>query len=193
MTVVNCAGCMAPFEMSVMQCAASAEMLDKCSLHAVCLKVYCPTCWEADDEVAGAGIMRIIRLHDEAKMPTYATPGSVGLDLYVVEAIFIEADETQKLLCGIGIELPDGCEGQIRPRSSMSAMGLDIAIGTIDNDYRGEISVVAHNRNDGPLTFDAGHRIAQLVVSPIIRVVPRWAPSLSETERGAGGLGSTGR
>ena len=137
--------------------------------------------------------MRIIKFHDSAKMPTYATPGSVGLDLYIVEPIYLAADETQKLKCGIGIELPEGCEGQIRPRSSMSEMGLEVALGTIDNDYRGEICVVAHNRNDHPMAFGAGERIAQLVVAPIIRVVPRWASSLTKTKRGAGGFGSTGR
>lgn len=137
--------------------------------------------------------MKIERHNPHARLPTYSTPGSVGMDLYVCKQVIIAAGATLKIPMGIGIELPLHCEGQIRPRSSLSAKGLDVTIGTIDNDYRGELNVVVHNRNIYPFIVSAGDRIAQLVVSPVEIVSPQWADSLSKTERGADGFGSTGR
>ncbi len=136
--------------------------------------------------------MKIKRIHSEVKLPSYATAGSVGLDLYMPIKCIMPAGVRARLGCGIAIELPVGCEGQIRPRSSLSAAGLDIFLGTIDNDYRGELLVVVHNRNTYPYIIEKGECIAQLVVSPIVQVVPVEVSFLSETERGAGGFGSTG-
>jgi dUTP pyrophosphatase len=97
---------------------------------------------------------------------------------------------------GIRLEIPEGCEAQVRPRSGLAvSRGVTVlnSPGTIDSDYRGEIKVVLINLGAESFTVKHGDRIAQLVFSPVIRVALEPAPGLSETSRGSGGFGSTGR
>lgn len=151
------------------------------------------------------------KLHEQAIIPQYQTPGSAGLDLHwdgrigdplqvctddeIHDRLWI--DQIGYLLgTGLAVEIPEGYEGQIRPRSSLGKNSLHVFFGTIDQDYRGELKVRMQLLRDGdnpPFMIAKGDRIAQLVIAPVARCVIQVAEGLSATERGAGGFGSTGR
>jgi dUTP pyrophosphatase len=131
-------------------------------------------------------------------LPEYATPLSAGLDLRanLEEAIVLEPQAKALIPTGLFIELPDGYEAQIRPRSGLAFKhGITVlnSPGTVDADYRGEIKVLLINHGNEPFTIANGERIAQMVVAAYQQI--SWIPSevLSDTERGAGGYGSTGK
>jgi dUTP pyrophosphatase len=129
-------------------------------------------------------------------LPEYATEGAAGLDLMAAEAHGMLPGERRLVRTGFSIALPDGCEGQIRPRSGLAArLGLTVlnAPGTIDPDYRGEIKVLLVNLGSEPVDIEPGDRIAQLVVAPFGRVTAVEVETLPDTGRGVGGFGSTGR
>ncbi len=127
-------------------------------------------------------------------VPEYHSARASGLDLRSPVHVIIPAGHRWKCPTGWAVEIPDGYEGQIRPRSSMSDVGIITAIGTIDADYRGEMMVSLLNLNtEAPLRIDVGDRIAQLVIAPVARGVPYEVSKLSPTARGGGGFGSTGR
>ncbi len=132
-------------------------------------------------------------------LPRYETEGAAGLDLLAA----VPADAPVSLLpgaralipCGIVIALPLGHEAQVRPRSGLALKhGITVlnAPGTIDEDYRGEVAVLLVNLGERLFEVTRGMRIAQLVVAPVTRVLPREAERLSATARGTGGYGSTG-
>lgn len=128
-----------------------------------------------------------------AREPEYKTPEAAGADLYLPETIQIQAREVRLFPLGVAVQIPEGCEGQIRPRSGMALKKLISILGTIDSDYRGEIGVILWNASDHTQKVEAGTRIAQLVIAPVVRGVfigPMQA--LGTTARGAGGFGSTG-
>lgn len=131
-------------------------------------------------------------------LPSYATTLSAGLDLKAVldQAVTLAPLERKIIGTGLRIALPQGHEAQVRPRSGLAAKhGITVlnAPGTIDADYRGEIGVILVNLSNDPFTIEPGERIAQLVVAPYRQV--NWQPtdSLSSTDRGTGGFGSTGK
>ncbi|MGB0523057.1 MAG: dUTP diphosphatase [Flammeovirgaceae bacterium] len=131
-------------------------------------------------------------------LPAYETAQSAGMDLRAVleEEVVLESLERKLIPTGLFIELPVGYEAQIRPRSGLAYKhGLSIvnSPGTIDADYRGEIKVLLVNLSKDPFTVKNGERIAQLVVSKHERVAWVESVALSDTERGAGGYGSTGK
>lgn len=141
--------------------------------------------------------LRIQRLRSSATLPVRATGGAAGLDLCAdLDAELVLAPGGRALVpTGLAIALPEGHEGQVRPRSGLAAkFGVTVlnAPGTIDEDYRGEVKVILVNHGDAPFTIRHGERIAQLVVAPVTRVVLDEVTSLDATERGAGGFGSTG-
>ena len=143
-------------------------------------------------------IMRLPHGQD-LPLPRYETEGAAGLDLLAAvpeDAPLSLAPGARALVpCGIVIALPEGHEGQVRPRSGLALKhGISVlnAPGTIDCDYRGEVSVLLINHGERAFEVRRGLRIAQLVVAPVCRVAPLEAPSLSSTARGAGGYGSTG-
>ena len=143
-------------------------------------------------------IMRLPHGQD-LPLPRYETEGAAGLDLLAAvpeDAPLSLAPGARALVpCGIVIALPEGHEGQVRPRSGLALKhGISVlnAPGTIDCDYRGEVSVLLVNHGERAFEVRRGLRIAQLVVAPVCRVAPLEAPSLSSTARGAGGYGSTG-
>ena len=145
-------------------------------------------------EVA-VGIQRLDG-NDDLPLPAYATAQSAGMDLAAaVTADVILAPGSRALIpTGLAIALPDGYEAQVRPRSGLAAKnGVTVlnSPGTIDADYRGEVKIILANLGSEPLVVQRGMRIAQLVVTPVTRVVWQEARSLSETARGAGGFGST--
>ena len=135
------------------------------------------------------------KLNDKAVIPKYATPGSAGMDLVSVVEKKIWTDDYSVIDTGLSIEIPEGYEAQVRSRSGLAVkFGLAVlnSPGTIDSDYRGEIKVILYNH--GPHTYEvkAGERIAQLVIAPVIQPEIEVTEDLSDTERGAGGFGSTG-
>ena len=136
--------------------------------------------------------LKIQRLDKGLPLPEYKTAGAVGLDLYSAETKIIGKFVTVKVRTGIAIELPPGYEAQIRPRSSTSANGVIVHLGTIDSDYRGELLVIVSNHYSGLLRIERGDRLAQLVIAPIARAVLVEVEELAETGRGDGGFGSTG-
>jgi len=130
-------------------------------------------------------------------LPSYATEGASGLDIraYIQENITLLPLQRMLVNTGLYVALPDGLEAQIRPRSGLALkQGITVlnTPGTIDSDYRGEIKVLLINLSDQPFTIQDGERIAQLVISPYIKISWSPVPSLSITDRGAGGYGSTG-
>ena len=141
-------------------------------------------------------IIRIKKLNENATVPTYGTEYSAGADLYNLnETVTIRAHETVLIHTGICAEIPEGYAGLIYARSGLaSKRGLAPAnkVGVVDADYRGEIVVALHNHSDIDATVDAGERVAQLVVTPFLKVEYQLADELSDTVRGAGGFGSTG-
>ena len=140
--------------------------------------------------------LKVKRLHPGAHLPQRATPGAAGLDLFAclqgIDAIDVGRDPLL-IPTGIAIGLPPGYEAQIRPRSGLSARGVAVTFGTIDNDYRGEIIVTMYvfgSRSSH--TIRHGDRIAQLIISRVEDPPIREVSTLSPTERGTGGHGSTG-
>lgn len=130
-------------------------------------------------------------------LPSYQTEGSAGLDLRanIIEPVVLAPLQRVIISTGLIIELPQGYEGQIRPRSGIAfKKGISIpnAPGTIDSDYRGEIGILVVNLSNEPATIEPGERIAQLVIAKYERVALQAVDSLTSTERGDGGFGSTG-
>ena len=141
--------------------------------------------------------VRIKKLLPVAKMPTYASPGAAGADLYVLSdhAIRIGPRETAIVHTGLAAEIPAGYVGLICARSGLaSKKGLAPAnkVGVIDSDYRGELRVALHNHSKYECSIEPGERVAQLVILPYAAAQFEEAESLSGTDRGAGGFGSTG-
>ena len=138
------------------------------------------------------------KLRSGACLPTYGTPESAGADLYAcLEApVVIHPGKTAFIPTGLSMELPKGYVGLIYARSGL-ACKRDLApankVGVIDSDYRGEFMVALHNHGSEDQTVDNGERIAQLVVTPVLTPSFTEADSLSDSERGAGGFGSTGK
>ena len=130
-------------------------------------------------------------------LPHYATPDSAGVDLVaaVEDAVVLAPGERRLIPTGIAIALPPGTEAQVRPRSGLALRhGITLlnTPGTIDADYRGEIGVILINLGQEPFAIDRGMRIAQMVVAPVVQVAWDEVAELSESQRGAGGFGSTG-
>lgn len=142
-------------------------------------------------------IVRYKLLSLAAKAPAYMSAWAAGLDLYACgeRVVVLRAGDRVLVPCGVALEIPFGYEGQIRPRSSLAVKyGVTVANapGTIDSDYRGEISVCLANLGQQALPVYPGDRIAQLVIAPVERVQMERAEELGDTTRGTGGFGSTG-
>ena len=134
----------------------------------------------------------------EHPLPHYQTEHAAGMDLYAVtpEEVILEPLERALISTGIYLELLPGYEAQVRPRSGMAYKhGITVlnSPGTIDADYRGEVKVLLVNLSNKPYTIKHGDRIAQMVIAAHEQVVWQEVESLTETSRGAGGYGSTGK
>ncbi|MGE0788894.1 MAG: dUTP diphosphatase [Sandaracinaceae bacterium] len=144
--------------------------------------------------------VRFSRLRPDARPPRYASERAAGLDLCAALDAPITIPPMGRVAVGTGlaIELPDGTEGQVRPRSGLALRhGITVlnAPGTIDADYRGELRVLLVNLGDEPFTIQVGDRIAQLVIAEVARaemIEVEDVKDLSSTARGEGGFGSTG-
>ena len=142
--------------------------------------------------------IRVKKLHPNAKLPSYGSDEAAGADLYACleETVTIQPGEIFWVPTGIALEVPKGCAGLVYARSSMGAKrGLAPAnkVGVVDSDYRGEIRVVLLNHSKEPQILEPGERVAQFVITPVLQ--PRYiaVEELTDTSRGTGGFGSTGK
>ena len=141
--------------------------------------------------------LRVTRLKDNAVIPTRAHPGDAGLDLYSTEIAHLGPGERWSVGTGIALEIPEGHAGLVLPRSGLArehGIALVNAPGLIDAGYRGEVRVLLLNTDPAEtVRIEAGARIAQLVVTPVAIADPVEVAELSDSARGDGGFGSTGR
>ncbi len=142
-------------------------------------------------------VVRVKKLRESAKLPTYGSNEAAGADLYacIDKPVIIQPGETGWIPTGIALEVPRSCAGLIYARSSLGTKrGLAPAnkVGVVDSDYRGEINVVLYNHSNITQTIEPGERIAQFIITPVL--TPRYVQceELSATDRGTGGFGSTG-
>ena len=138
------------------------------------------------------------KLRKNAKLPTYGSEFAAGADLYACldEAVTIEPHETLLIPTGLAMEIPKGCAGLVYARSGLACKkGLAPAnkVGVIDSDYRGPVTVVLHNHGTQTQMIAHGERIAQMVITPVLTPAYEVADDLSDTGRGQGGFGSTGK
>jgi dUTP pyrophosphatase len=145
------------------------------------------------------GLTVRVKVSQGGALPEYGSPDAAGADLKAFlphEPITIPSGGGRALIpTGLVLEIPQGYEGQVRPRSGLAAkFGLTVlnSPGTIDSDYRGEVKVILINHGDSDFVIHHGDRIAQLVIAPVIRSMFIPTQFTSNTERGAGGFGSTG-
>lgn len=142
--------------------------------------------------------LKIRRLENNIQLPYYATEGAAGMDLTagISETMEFKPFERKLVPTGIIIELPQGYEAQVRPRSGLSikfGMTLVNCIGTIDEDYRGELCVPMINLSNETYVIQPGERIAQMIISPVQKAKIVEVDELTTTARASGGFGSTGR
>lgn len=140
--------------------------------------------------------MKIVN-HSDMPLPRYETAGSAGMDLlaHLNEPVTLKPLDRMLVPTGLFVEIPVGYEGQVRPRSGLAikhGITLINAVGTIDSDYRGELKVPLVNLGHEPFTLNRGDRIAQMVICKYERVELVEVVEISDTDRGAGGFGSTG-
>ncbi len=148
---------------------------------------------ETQEQVAEVVVETI--LGEGAQEPTYATPGSAGMDLRISEDVTIEPMQRVLAKTGLKMAIPQGFEGQVRPRSGLAikhGLALVNSPGTIDSDYRGEIGVIMINLGQETISLSKGDRVAQLVIVPVIQARVTIVNELTDTDRGDGGFGSTG-
>ena len=144
-------------------------------------------------------IVKVKKLDDRAILPTYGSAYAAGADLYALiegESLMVGAGETVLVRTGLSVEIPEGYVGLIYARTGLATKkGLAPAnkVGVIDSDYRGELCVLLRNFSNTPYTIENGERIAQLMITDCSQCAFTVVDELSETERGEGGFGSTGK
>ena len=139
--------------------------------------------------------IKVIKLDERAKLPTLGSASAAGADIYALEGFTVAPGETVLAKTGLAAEIPEGYVGLMCARSGIALKkGLAPAnkVGVVDSDYRGELMVAIHNHSNTEQTVEAGERMAQLVIVPYLRAEYELAESLSDTQRGTGGFGSTG-
>ena len=140
----------------------------------------------------------IKKLNPAVKLPEYKTSGASGMDLtaFIEKPISVKSKTSSLIPTGLSIAFQEKYEIQIRPRSGLAAKNNITVLntpGTIDSDYRGEIKIIIYNHGDDDFTINNGDRIAQMVLSPIIKMNLEEVKDLPKTIRGEGGFGSTGK
>ena len=141
----------------------------------------------------------VVKVINQSKhaLPTYETSASAGMDVRanIDEPVTLQPSARALIKTGLFLEIPAGFECQVRPRSGLALkQGLTVlnSPGTIDADYRGEVGVILINLSDKVITIEDGERIAQLVFAPVVQASWEQVDTLAESDRGAGGFGSTG-
>lgn len=138
--------------------------------------------------------LKIKKLHPNAKIPSYAHHGDAGFDLYVPEAITLEPGDRRTIPLGLAVEIPDGYVGLMFDKSSLShKQGLKTFGNVIDSGYRGEVHAGLINQSGQTQTLDAGQKIIQMLIIPVMTVDIVEADELSPSERGTGNFGSSGK
>jgi len=138
--------------------------------------------------------INVKKLHKDAKLPTYAHHGDAGFDLYSIESVSIPVGARVLVGTGIAIEIPDGYVGLIWDKSGLSMVhGLKNLGGVIDAGYRGEIKAGVVNLSDEDYTITAGHKVAQMLIQKVERADIKEVVELSDSHRGYGGFGSSGK
>ena len=142
--------------------------------------------------------IRVKKVHPNATIPTYGSAEAAGADLYACleETVVIQPGEVFWVPTGIALEVPKGCAGLIYARSSLGTKrGLAPAnkVGVVDSDYRGEVKIVLFNHSKEPQTLEPHERVAQLIITPVLTPAYEEVEALSDTSRGVGGFGSTGK
>lgn len=151
----------------------------------------------SDRSAAGNIPVQVMRLpHGEGlNLPAYATEGAAGMDVVSAEDVTVAPGARHAVATGLAVAIPPGYEIQVRPRSGLALKhGITVpnTPGTIDSDYRGELKVILINHGSEPFAVARGDRVAQLVLAPVRRAAWQEVGELEETQRGAGGFGSTG-
>lgn len=137
--------------------------------------------------------IKIKKLKDEAKMPGYAHPGDVGMDLFSMETVIIPPLGHHRFWHGFAMEFPVGYAAIIKDKSSISKAGLHTMGGVFDAGYRGEYNTHLVNLSSEPYTVEEGDKVSQLIIYPVVIAELEETNSLSESSRGEGAFGSTGR
>lgn len=136
--------------------------------------------------------MKVKKLDPRARLPLRAHPTDSGADLFALERTVLPARGVVKVRTGVAVELPENTSGIIWGKSSVESQGIKAMAGLVDAPYRGELLVCMYNLNDTEFVFEAGQKVAQLVVLPTLYPSFEEAGELSDTSRGSGGFGSTG-
>ena len=140
-------------------------------------------------------MVKVARRNREIPLPEYGTPFSAGVDLRAAEPLLLKPGERGSVGTGLYVELPEGYEAQVRPRSGL-ALRSGVTVlntpGTIDSDYRGEVRVILINLGQEPFQVMPQDRIAQMIIAPVVQLEWEENESLSDSVRGEGGFGSTG-
>ena len=137
--------------------------------------------------------IKVKKLKDNAKLPSYAHPGDVGMDMYSMETVTMEPGEHYRFWHGFALEFPIGYGAIVMDKSSISKAGLHHMGGVFDAGYRGEYNTLLVNLSDKPYTFEEGDKVSQLIIMPVEIGELEETDSLSESSRGEGMFGSTGR
>lgn len=138
--------------------------------------------------------IKIKRLHSDAILPSYAHPGDVGLDMFSLENYTLQPGERKIFPVGFSLEFPEGYAAIVKDKGSLPKnAGIHTMGGVFDSGYRGEYNVNLINLGNEAYKIEKGNKIAQLVIIPIVRAELKEVPSLSETSRGEGRFGSTGK
>lgn len=137
--------------------------------------------------------IKIKVLNPEAKMPSYAHPGDVGLDLYSVEDCIVKQGEHHRFYNGFALEFPEGYAAIVKDKGSISKAGLHTMGGVFDAGFRGEYNVHLVNLSDKSYHFEKGDKVAQLVILPVEIVKLKQVKKLKDSSRGTGQFGSTGK
>lgn len=140
-------------------------------------------------------IVKVKKLNSEARVPTMANPGDAAFDLYSIQDCILRPGEKKLVSTGLALEIPDGYEGQVRPRSGLAIQNGVTTLntpGTIDSGYRGEIRIILINQGDENFHIERGMRVAQLAIRPVPQVQFVEVDELKDSKRGDRGFGSTG-
>lgn len=137
--------------------------------------------------------IKVKKIHKEAKLPKYALPGDVGMDLYAMEDAIIKPGEHHRFFHGFALEFPHGYAAIVKDKSSLSKAGLHTMGGVFDAGYRGEYNTHLVNLSDQIYNIEKGDKVSQLIIYPVVIAELEEVEELSVSERGTGGFGSTGR
>ena len=137
--------------------------------------------------------IKVKKLKEDAKMPSYAHPGDVGMDLYSMETVTIAPGEHYRFWHGFAFEFPEGYAAIVKDKSSISKAGLHTMGGVFDAGYRGEYNTHLVNLSSEPYTIEAGDKVSQLIIYPVAIAELEEVDELGDSARGEGGFGSTGK